>query len=330
MEDDDVQKDKSNDPFPKVTQIFKPSSGMNVRAFLLHLKRVAEAKVRTRNITTREHVVDLVISSLDPFECCDFIQSNADKWYSSQNPQYCFVVDFVSRYIPDLNDSSAWDEYDVLMTGPRIEALHEIHSFIQKVKVLKSALSSDWFAEKAEILRLRKRVSLELVLPLCAASTNKPTTFDEWVSAISSGVAERLRELGIQGVPASSPFAAPPVSHVIPPPAVPPTPMDVDAIADSVIARMGEKVGVWGRVGESGTDRGGKRGGKEGKGGNKGSGLRPAKGGKDGKGGKGDSTTNNTTTTNTTTSTSTQCYNCKGWGHLAWQCPSPARSSPNE
>jgi hypothetical protein len=304
---------------------------MNVRAFLLHLKRVAEAKVRTRNITGREQVVDLLISSLDPFECCDFIQSNADNWYASKNPQFSFVCDFVSRYIPDLNDASAWDDYDAIMTGARIDSLPETHTFIQRVKILKSALSADWFAEKAEILRLRKRVPLDLVLPLCATAST-PTTFDGWVGAIASGVEERLRELGVQGVPASL-FDPPPIVPPIVPPAVPHTPMDVDALTETLIARMQDK-GVWGRVGEGGTDKGGKpwnKGGKEGKGGNKGGGKGAAKGGKDGKGGKVTFTnTSTTSTTPNTTSTSTQCYNCKGWGHLAWQCPSPARSSPNE
>ena len=58
---------------------------------------------------------------------------------------------------------------------------------------------------------------MELVLPLCA-SHDKPTTFDGWVSAIASGVEERLRELGIQGVPASQfPPLVPPVAVSHPP-----------------------------------------------------------------------------------------------------------------
>ena len=73
VSEDDCQKEKSTDPYPKPQIIFSPGK-TDGRQFLLFLRRTIEAKTRTRNILTNHNVVDCIVSCIDAMECSTFLE----------------------------------------------------------------------------------------------------------------------------------------------------------------------------------------------------------------------------------------------------------------
>jgi hypothetical protein len=196
----EIEYDHTPDAFPKppTKMIFDPSAAQHAEPgiFLGYLKRVVESKVRTKNIVTASAMADLFVSYLDPYACATFLDAYAHLWPLAHNPSRLFVSHFVKTYMPGLSSSSAWEAYTKLMEGPRLEDLHALFAFLTSVRSARVLVPASYFAEEAEILRLRKRVSLTIVFPLLTSM--KGATFDAWLASIIESVDERMRESGVQ------------------------------------------------------------------------------------------------------------------------------------
>jgi hypothetical protein len=176
---EDIAKSPQDDPYkrPDPRMIFVAHKS-DPHMFLTHLAHVLQMKALNGRLTNKCSMVSTITSYLDPVTCGEFINIYTSRLTAAKFPYLLFLISFQKTFFPNLTDSSAFDTFDRLMQGNRIEDLQELHQYIQQVRVAKSLLAPDWFREKPEILRLRKRISLQIILPLLQ---NEPRTFEEWI-----------------------------------------------------------------------------------------------------------------------------------------------------
>ena len=72
--DTDISKERGADVYARDRNIFVPGTS-DPHAFLLHLKRVVETKVRSKNITSASEFIDVCASFLSPMDCSTFLQT---------------------------------------------------------------------------------------------------------------------------------------------------------------------------------------------------------------------------------------------------------------
>lgn len=252
--ENEISKERGNDAFAKDKNIFTPGGTKeDAHAFLLHLRRVLESKVRGRHINNCHEVIDCCVAYLCPVQCVQFLATYEKTWRAAPEPHVAFVQDFCRMYMPDVTASAHWKKFCALMEGPRLTDLTAMHTFLIDVRAAHSNLGAGFFAEESEILRLRRRIDQTIVFSLLSS---KLTGFTQWLNALEEAVCERLRETSVDVARAPSSLSP---SIVVPARSQAqhePMHVDIVSVVSEVLAALDRKKGKSASEGASGSGGG--------------------------------------------------------------------------
>jgi hypothetical protein len=272
------------------------------------------SKIRTRNIQTIEQLVDWCVAGLEHESCGEFVRTCCEKWYASRDPHLRFVKEFLSTFIPGYHAHAPWFRFLSVLRGPALSSYEDVHAYTTNLRTARLGVPAEYWCDVTMCLEFQARLP-ENIVTLCRATA--PTNFASWLDTVQQHC---IGCMSSAAAVACVPTTAPPLFHTGAVTSVPTTmtPFVHTGAVNPAAVSFG---GVTTKVAPPAVGGGG--------------------GGMDvdsivsavtstvmnqlasmGVGGGGGEGTN--------TPTGPQCFECKGWGHWARECPNRLRREKKE